>query len=130
MSDSTQNVNVSVLPGDLVFTGPEKQIRQPGKLTLQGITVSDTRGGTEGWTLTTSFVGAKQIRTALTKTVPGSAPGLTTTAYGIDPVTIASKDNQIGPAESTGGSWMLDVEVEFPDNVDVVNYALQPFMLI
>ena len=129
MSESSQEVVVSIIPGELTLEGPEKQIRQPGKLTLNGLKVLDARGSEVGWSLTTSFPGAEKIETTLVQSTAGSAPGVTTTAYGVDPVTLASKDGQTGASGSTGGVYLFNVVVTFPSEVDVVNYPLQPFSL-
>jgi hypothetical protein len=129
MSQSTQNVVVSIVPGDLILEGPDEQIRESGKLTLKGIKVLDSRGGETGWSLTTSFPSADKIETALVQSVAGSAPGVTTIAYGTDLVTLASKDDQVGASGSTGGVYVFDVTVYFPSEIDVDAYQLQPFGL-
>jgi len=129
MSDSTQNVNVSILPGVLELQGPSSITRTGKSITLHEVVVTDTRGGILGWSLTGSFPGAAKINTALTATAPGSAPGLNSVAYGIDPVTLAAKDDQIGPAGSTGGMYTFDIEVEFPEESLVPDHDLQPLSL-
>jgi hypothetical protein len=133
VTESSQEVVVSVLPGSLVLEGPQNVERKDHTITLRGVSVADTRGTDEsGWSLVGRFPGAASISTDLTSTLAGSAPGVSvheewTQVLAI--FSVATKDLQVGPAGSTGGKYTFDIAVHFPDDVDVQSYPIADMTL-
>lgn len=87
-----QTVSVTVLPG-------------PMEVTIAGdyLLVTDTRGGSFGWTIQLAGATATSIHT----TTEGSAPGLRLDGNSV------VKDAQVGPGGSTGGQWLITLDREW-----------------
>lgn len=108
---SEQTVNVSIIPGDLTYSPPTSKAVGLTWIRFSGLTVTDTRGGEQGWRLVGAFPQALKLEATLTSKLEGSADGVNTYAHVWLEII---KDETVGPAGSTGGQYVFDVFVQLP----------------
>ena len=58
---SEQNINVSIVPGELRVVGPSFRTNAPTGILFSDVIVIDQRGGDKGWSLRGLFPGAMKI---------------------------------------------------------------------
>jgi hypothetical protein len=134
---SDQLVLFSVTPGPLSITestfSVDYQVDQDEWSATLCVTVSDTRGSTDGWSLNFSLNNCDEwtiSRIESQRAVDGSAPGLQISSdhsahFARDQVTLLSKDTQTGSSGSTGGVWSVCYRLLFvADSKDPVYPSL------
>jgi hypothetical protein len=123
---SDQTVNVSILPGELTWSGPTHREDGISAVNFSGIKITDQRGGLTGWTATSLFPNSERVIVHLDLITPGSAPGVN--FVGMPSVRI-EKDQQLGPAGSTGGQYEFTISVILPLGVDGSTYEFPGLIL-
>lgn len=117
---SEQNINVSIVPGEIRVVGPSFRTNSPTGILFSDVIVIDQRGGDKGWSLRGLFPNAMTIECNLMESAPGSAKGVsinTDVWLGIE------KDDTVGPAGSTGGVYHFDIFVTLPLGINLDEYA-------
>ena len=117
---SEQNINVSIVPGEIRVIGPAFRTNAPTGILFSDVIVVDQRGSDRCWSLRGLFPNAMKIECTLMDSAPGSAKGVsinTDVWLGIE------KDGTLGPAGSTGGVYHFDIFVTLPLGINLDEYV-------